>query len=306
MDTVLGLALTSTAAGWVLVEGHDAEGAIVDCGDLPLRTGGGARAVRTAERVVDAVLSLRADAARLGQRVRAIGVIWSDDVPAEAALLLEWLADAEVDNVVPVHAERAAELSASASTPSRSPLALARGAARASVRHPGFTDPQFAEAIDSVAGGSAPACARRYAGAMTMLAVGAVAFVTSVSLIVGYRLLPDRPPAPVEQVGHRRAAPPGVPPVVAPATPPPAVAAPPPQSAPEPSPPAEPVPVEQLRSAADEPPVDPPAVDPELPPPPDAAAPEANPHPLLTRLLERLHGEQPDPEGPVPPGASAP
>ncbi|MDT5227579.1 MAG: hypothetical protein QOH94_1372, partial [Mycobacterium sp.] len=31
-----------------------------------------------------------------------------------------------------------------------------------------------------------------------------------------------------------------------------------------------------------------------------------NPHPLLTKLLERLHGQAPDQQPPPPPGAPAP
>jgi len=311
LDTVLGLALTSTAAGWVLVEGRDAEGAIVQHGDLTVRTGGGAHAARAAQQVAAAVLHARAQAARHPWRVRVIGLTWGDDAATEAALLLESLTAAGLDNVVPVHALQAAELLTPEFTQSRSAVALAHGAARASVRHPGFTDPEFVESIDSGVVASAPARARGYAGAMTMLAAGAILFVASLSLAVGYRLLPDRPSAPVEQAAHRWTSRPAVADVVTPASPPPALAAPPPQPAPEPALPAEPVPVDPLRGVADEPPIDPPAAEPELPPPPDAAPPAPNPQPLLTRLLERLRGEQrdPDPDGPgapADPGAPSP
>lgn len=110
MDTVLGLSLTSTGVGWVLVEGREADGAIVDHDDFAVRTGGGSRAVSTAERVTAAVLRAREAATRHDQRVGLIGLTWSDDASAEAALLLESLTDAGLDNVVPVQALHAAEM----------------------------------------------------------------------------------------------------------------------------------------------------------------------------------------------------
>jgi hypothetical protein len=353
LDTVLGLSLTSTAVGWVLVEGRDAAGAIVDHDNFTVRTGGGgARVIGTAEQVTAAVLRVRALAARQDQRIRVIGLTWSDDVAAEAALLLESLTEAGLDNVVPVQALQAAELLAQGIAPivgyaktavcvldggsatvamvdvvgdrtqtavkylaggpgrliswlsamfdrsgwhpsgvvvvgadqeldalSRQlekalpvpvftqngpQLALARGAALASARSTEFTDAGIVESIDCNAAAPERLRSRSYAGAMTMLATGAVTFVASLSLAVGPRLLPDRPPAPVEQTVHRSALPPAV---VAPAPPPPAVAAP----APEPAP-ATP-PVEQQSGIADEPAADLRTAEPELPPPPDGSPP---------------------------------
>lgn len=102
MDTVLGLSVTSTAVGWVLAEGHDAEGTILDHREMPLYDGGGARAVSTAEQVTGEVLRVQALAAANDQRVRVVGVTWADDAAAQAALLMEALTDEGFDNIVPV------------------------------------------------------------------------------------------------------------------------------------------------------------------------------------------------------------
>ncbi|MFY2860223.1 DUF7159 family protein [Mycobacterium sp. THU-M104] len=102
MDTVLGLSVTSTSVGWVLAEGHDADGTIVDHREMPLEPGGGVRAVSTAQQVTEEVMRVEAMAAENDQRVRIIGVTWTDDATAQAALLMEALTDAGFDNIVPI------------------------------------------------------------------------------------------------------------------------------------------------------------------------------------------------------------
>ncbi|MGH3969664.1 MAG: DUF7159 family protein, partial [Mycobacterium sp.] len=356
---VLGLSLTSTAVGWVLVEGHDADGAIVDHDDFAVRTGGAGRAVKTAVQVTAAVLSACELATRHDQRVRMIGLTWSDDTAAEAALLLESLTDAGFDNVVPIALLHATEMLAQGIAPvvgydrtavcmldgeaatvamvdgagedtqtavkylpggperllhwltrmfdrspwqpsgvvvvgsepnldvlssqlekalpvpvftqSGAPLALARGAALASASSTEFTDIDMVESIEANTAAPAPSASRSYAGALTMLAAGAVTFVASLSLAVGPWLIPDRSPGPVEHAMHKSASPVVV---EAPGPPPPPAAVPIAQAAPEPAPPEEE-----------------PALD----------------------LLERLHGQPSDPApdepapGPPPnPGVPAP
>jgi len=109
LDTVLGLSLTPTAGGWVLVEGRHADGAIVDHDDFAVRTGGGMRVATTCEQATAAVLEAQAAAARRDQRLHVVGVTWTDDAAAEAALLLESLTEAGFDNVVPIRLVEAAE-----------------------------------------------------------------------------------------------------------------------------------------------------------------------------------------------------
>ena len=102
LDTVLGLSVTPTALGWVLAEGHGADGTILDHRELELRGNGGLPAVSTAEQVADEVLRVDALAAESDQHLRVIGVTWNDEASAQAALLLESLTDAGFDNIVPV------------------------------------------------------------------------------------------------------------------------------------------------------------------------------------------------------------
>ncbi len=117
MDTVLGLSVTPTALGWVLAEGHGADGTILDHQELELRGDGGVPAVRTAEQVADEVLRVNGLAAESDQHLRVIGVTWNDEASAQAALLLESLTDAGFDNVVPVRWLEAVEKLARAIAP---------------------------------------------------------------------------------------------------------------------------------------------------------------------------------------------
>jgi len=386
LDTVLGLSLTSTSVGWVLVEGRAADGTILDHDDFEVRPAAGLQAVYTSEQASSAVLDAQAAAAGHDQRMHVVGVTWSDEVAAESALLLETLTDAGFDNIVPVRLHDACDMLARAIAPmvgydkaavcvldgestvvvmvdscdddaqtavkelsggpgalvhwltalfdrsswqpggivivgpdedleslsrrlkttvpvpvivqSGAELALARGAALASAQSTEFTDDAIAETVDSRRRDPKTSRQNSYAGALTMLAAGAVTFVASLSLAVGPHLVPHRSGS-IQPVVHRAA-----PVAVIQAPPPPAVQNPaagapprPPVSRPEPVA-AAPAPA-QLPVAA---PVPPPAPPPPAPPP----EPEPNPHPLLTKLLERLHGQAPDqqppPQPPPPPG----
>lgn len=121
MDTVLGLSVTPTAVGWVLAEGHGADGAILDHREVRLQDGlqnsYGVRAVTTAQQVTAEVLRASAVADTDDQRLRVVGVTWSDEASAQTALLLEALTDAGFDNVVPVRQLDAVETLAQAIAP---------------------------------------------------------------------------------------------------------------------------------------------------------------------------------------------
>lgn len=114
---MLGLSVTPTTVGWVLAEGHGAEGTILHHRELQLCAGRGVRAVNTAEQVAAEVRRATATATADNHRVRVIGVTWSDDASAPAALLLESLTDAGFDNVVPVRSFDAVETLAQAIAP---------------------------------------------------------------------------------------------------------------------------------------------------------------------------------------------
>jgi hypothetical protein len=117
LDTVLGLSVAPTTVGWVLAEGHDADGTILDHHELALRAGRGVPAVSTAEQVTEEVMRVDALAAANDHHLRVIGVTWNDEASAQAALLLEALTDAGFDNVVPVRWLEAVETLAMAIAP---------------------------------------------------------------------------------------------------------------------------------------------------------------------------------------------
>jgi hypothetical protein len=117
LDTVLGLSVTPTTVGWVLAEGHGADGTILDHNELALRSGRGVRAVNTAQQVADEVMRVSAEASASDRRLRVIGMTWNDEASAQAALLMESLTDAGFDNVVPVRLLEAVETLAQAIAP---------------------------------------------------------------------------------------------------------------------------------------------------------------------------------------------
>jgi hypothetical protein len=117
LDTVLGLSLTSTSVGWVLVEGRDADGTTLDHDDFDVPPANGVQAVHTSEQASAAVLEAQAAAAGYDQRLHVVGVTWSDEAAAESALLLESLTDAGFDNLVPVRLHDACEMLACAIAP---------------------------------------------------------------------------------------------------------------------------------------------------------------------------------------------
>lgn len=117
LDTVLGLSITPTTLGWVLAEGHGADGAILDRNELELHSGRNAQAIHTAEQLAAEVLLAHEVAAAGDHRLRVIGVTWNAEASAQAALLVESLTGAGFDNVVPVRRLRAIETLAQAIAP---------------------------------------------------------------------------------------------------------------------------------------------------------------------------------------------
>src|SRR3979411_426141 len=109
VDAVLGLSVTPSAVGLVLVEGHDADGATMDRDAFRVRSGAQSSALQTSEQAAAAVLPTEASAATRGHRLHSIGVTWSDDADTEASLLLKSLSDSGFDNVVPVRLPDATE-----------------------------------------------------------------------------------------------------------------------------------------------------------------------------------------------------
>jgi hypothetical protein len=394
LDTVLGLSLTSTSVGWVLVEGRDADGTTLDHDDFDVPPANGVQAVHTSEQASAAVLDAQAAAAGYDQRLHVVGVTWSDEAAAESALLLESLTDAGFDNVVPIRFHEACEMLARAIAPvvgydqaavcvldgestiavmvdndgdevqtaikqlpggpdhlvhwlitlfdrsSWQPhgivivgaepelgalstrleaampvpvitqpgadLALARGAALASAQSTEFTDAEMLETMNSWREDHEASGQRSYAGALTMLAAGAVTFVASLSLAMGQHLVPHHASDPARPMAHWAAAAP----VAETPAPRPAAVETPAARPSKPAPEHEPA-VQQQPVVAQAPvnvpaaaPVQPPAAPPPAAPPPPEEPP--NPHPLLTKLWLRMHGQDPDQQQPPPPPPAAP
>jgi hypothetical protein len=109
VDAVLGLSVTPSAVGLVLVEGQDADGATMDRNAFEVGFRGRCDAVQTSRQATAAVRRSEAIALTSGHRLHSIGVTWSDDANAEASLLLKSLTDSGFDNVVPVRLPEATE-----------------------------------------------------------------------------------------------------------------------------------------------------------------------------------------------------
>jgi hypothetical protein len=109
MEAVLGLSVTPSAVGLVLVEGQDADGSTVDREAFEIVAGRHSTPRDTSEQAAAAVLRTEAIAASRGQRLHSIGVTWSDGADAEASLLLKSLDEYGFDNVVPVRLPEATE-----------------------------------------------------------------------------------------------------------------------------------------------------------------------------------------------------
>ncbi len=109
MDAVLGLSMTPTTVGLVLVEGQDADGATMDRDEIAVHDRGLVSAVNTSEKATAAVLRTEAIAAARGHRLHSIGITWSEDADTEASLLLESLSESGFDNVVAVRLPEATE-----------------------------------------------------------------------------------------------------------------------------------------------------------------------------------------------------
>jgi hypothetical protein len=100
VDAVLGLAMTPSSIGLVLVEGNDVDGFTMDHDAVE---------IMNSEDATAAVLRSEALAATRGLRLKSIGLTWSDDADAEASMLMQSLSESGFDNVVPVRFPEANE-----------------------------------------------------------------------------------------------------------------------------------------------------------------------------------------------------
>jgi hypothetical protein len=142
VDAALGVALTSSAVGMVLLEGSLAEGAPLDHDSFATDPESWASALGIAQQVSDAITRTCAISAAHGYHVRSVGLTWNDDADAAATALLNSLGGTTSSRVVAVrHADAAAVTSQAesvlgerVSVPTEALLALARGAALIAAR----------------------------------------------------------------------------------------------------------------------------------------------------------------------------
>jgi hypothetical protein len=105
VDAVLGLSMTPTSVGLVLVEGQDADGATMDRDSFAVAKGD----APSAEQAAAAVIRTEAMAANRGLRLHSIGVTWSEDADLQASMLMESLSESGFDNVVAIRLPEATE-----------------------------------------------------------------------------------------------------------------------------------------------------------------------------------------------------
>ncbi len=98
MDIVLGVSMTPTTVRMVLVEGENADGAIVDHDVFDITAIEGSATSSAADQVIGAVLGTQESAEAGGHHLKAIGVTWSDH--GEAAELRDALAARGIDDVM--------------------------------------------------------------------------------------------------------------------------------------------------------------------------------------------------------------
>ncbi|MGV0794946.1 DUF7159 family protein [Mycolicibacterium sp. XJ1819] len=109
VDAVLGLSVTPTAVGLVLVEGQDTGGETVDREAFEITAGRHASAHQICERAAAAVLRTEDDAVSRGTRLQSIGVTWTDDADPVASLLVRSLTECGFDNILTVEQTEATE-----------------------------------------------------------------------------------------------------------------------------------------------------------------------------------------------------
>ncbi|WP_217158625.1 DUF7159 family protein [[Mycobacterium] fortunisiensis] len=109
VEAVLGVSMTPSTVGLVLVEGHDADGATVEHDAFDIRGHSSSGTDEICNQVVAAVQRTEKSAAEQGLQLSTIGVTWGSGVGAEAAVLLKKLTDAGFGDVVPVRLPQATD-----------------------------------------------------------------------------------------------------------------------------------------------------------------------------------------------------
>ena len=105
VDAVLGLSMTPTSLGVVVVDGDGAPEGAAARDSFEVRVDGSATRSATEQ----ATAAVGAIAAARGQRLKSIGVTWSENADAEATALMDSLNRSGFGNVVPIRLPEATE-----------------------------------------------------------------------------------------------------------------------------------------------------------------------------------------------------
>jgi hypothetical protein len=106
LDIVLGIAMAPASVQMVLVEGENADGALVEDDEFDVIAADDAATITVTDQVISAILGTREGAADAGLALSSVGVAWID--PVEAAVLRDALAAYKLENVMLVSAFLAA------------------------------------------------------------------------------------------------------------------------------------------------------------------------------------------------------
>jgi len=108
VQTVLGLSMTSTSLGWVILDRQGPDAFTLDHDAFDVQSTAGGTTPDPSQHAA-AARGVQAIAAASGHNVGAVQVTWSDDMEAAAANLLKSLADSGFDNVLTVPLNQAAQ-----------------------------------------------------------------------------------------------------------------------------------------------------------------------------------------------------
>jgi hypothetical protein len=104
VQSVLGLSMTSTSVGWVLLDGQGPDAAVLDNDAFDIQSAEGDTSLHTA-----AARGAQTIATASGHKVDTVHLTWTEDVEADATTLLKSLADLGFDNVHSISLSKAAQ-----------------------------------------------------------------------------------------------------------------------------------------------------------------------------------------------------
>jgi hypothetical protein len=108
VQTVLGLSMTSTSLGWVILDRQGPDAFTLDHDAFDVQSTADGTTPDPSQHAA-AARGVQAIATASGHKVGAVHVTWSDDIEAAAADLLKSLADSGFDNVLTVPPNQAAQ-----------------------------------------------------------------------------------------------------------------------------------------------------------------------------------------------------